>query len=235
MFQTEEYRELKSGVVAAAEPVAVVEEPALVVEEEQVVVQEPKAVVVEESVVIEEEPVIVEAPKAEVEIIDKTDELFVEKYKAIDDAEERAFEVLKDLNLVDPAPQHYSFSYVDETPELRLDAGSNYLDAIHKPDVSALDGSATMTGYLASMTPSDSSTFEEGKSGATLSSHYLDDICGVLEPFMDCNKKRTPIVITSPVEDFVTDRVAQIKNLGDKAFNVLVELCQVGWCDKSSS
>ena len=242
---------MKTGapVVVETEPVAesVVAEPQLVIEEEVIELKPvaeaedtvPGLVIEAEDLFAVEESNDEDSEQNQVEIIDETDEIFVEKYQAIEDAEERAFEVLKDLKIVKAAPQHYSFSYVDETPALKLEAGATYIDALHKPDLSAIDGSATLSGYLSSMEPSETGTFEEGKKGSTLgaSANYLDDICDMLEPFMDCDygktKARTPIVITSPVEDFVNDRVAQIKSMSDKAFRVLVELCQIGRCERT--
>eukprot|EP00339_Tiarina_fusa_P022620 CAMPEP_0117035896 /NCGR_PEP_ID=MMETSP0472-20121206/25468_1 /TAXON_ID=693140 ORGANISM="Tiarina fusus, Strain LIS" /NCGR_SAMPLE_ID=MMETSP0472 /ASSEMBLY_ACC=CAM_ASM_000603 /LENGTH=365 /DNA_ID=CAMNT_0004745507 /DNA_START=63 /DNA_END=1160 /DNA_ORIENTATION=+ len=235
----QEYYQMKAQAVAAVEEL-VVDEP--VVEEPETVGAEELQVVEAERVVLLEEPLVESKavnkigikPRAKVEIIDET-EIFVEKYKSIEDAEERAFEVLKDLNLVQPAPQHFSFSYVDGAPELKLESGSSYMDALYNPELSRLDGSGTMSSsYLSSMPTSDSSTFEKGKSGASLgaSTHYLEDICDMLEPFMDCGKERTPISITSPVEDFVHHRAAQLKSLGDKAFQVLVELCSIGRCER---
>jgi hypothetical protein len=216
-----------------APAVAVVEEPVEVEEPEAVVAEEPQ--VIEAETVVLEEPLVESKPVAKVKIIDET-EIFVEKYKAIEGAEERAFEVLKDMNFVQPAPQHFSFSYLDGAPELKLESGSSYMDTLHKPELSKLDGAGTMSSsYLTLIPASESSTFEEGKSGASLgaSTNYLGDICDMLEPFMDCGKERTPISITSPVEDFVNHRASQIKSLGDKAFQVLVELCSIGRCERA--
>jgi len=224
----QEFREMKANAITAVAP------PAIEVEEEVEVVAEQPQVIEEDTIVLDEPLVEIEAETTKVEIIDET-EIFVEKYKAIDDAEERAFEVLKDMNFVQPAPQHFSFSYVDGAPELKLESGSSYMDALHNPELSGLDGAGAMSGYLSSMPASESSTFEEGKSGNALgaSTNYLEDICDMLEPFMDCGKAaRTPISITSPAEDFIHQRAAQLKSLGDKAFKVLVELCSIGRCER---
>jgi hypothetical protein len=225
IIQPEEYREMKTAVAVVLQPLAE-DEAVVVVEQSHILEADTAAVVLEEPAV--------EIKNHEVEIIDET-EIFVAKYKAIDDAEERAFEVLKDLKFVEPAPQHFSFSYVDGAPELRLESGSSYMDALHKPELSAIEGAGTVSSYLSSIPASQSGTFEQGKSGDKLgaSTHYLDDICDMLEPFMDCGKERTPIVITSPAEDFIHQRAAQIKSLGDKAFQALVELCSIGRCERA--
>jgi hypothetical protein len=215
---------MKAGAVAVVEPP--------VVEEEEVVAEQPQ--IIEEDIIVLDEPLVEIETVNKVEIIDET-EIFVEKYKAIENVEERAFEVLKDMKFVQPAPQHFSFSYVDGAPELNLESGSSYMDALHNPELSGLDGANAMTSYLSSIPASESSTFEEGKSGDALgvSASYLDDICSMLEPFMDCNKEaRTPISITSPAEDFIHQRASQLKSLGDKAFQVLIELCSIGVCER---
>jgi hypothetical protein len=191
------------------------------------------AVVVRQPQLIEEEIEIIEEPGT-VEIVDETEDLTA-KYATIESVEERAFEVLKDMGFVKPAPQHFSFSYVDEVPELRMENGSSYMDALGNPDA-ALSGAGSMASYLTSMPSSDSGTFAKGKTGNKLgaTTSYLDEICDMIEPFLDlektCAKGRGQV--KSVAEIMFQSKFEQIKNLGDKAFQILADLCMVGRCKK---
>jgi hypothetical protein len=233
LFLAAEYYQIKEQAAAT------VESPQLV-EEEIAIVEEPNLKIIDETEVIDEAHVVdkseaLEQPK--VEIIDESVDL-VAKYEAIESVEERAFEVLKDMGLVKPAPQHFSFSYVDEIPELRIEAGTSYLDALGNPDVSAIDGTGSMTSYLGSIPSSDSNTFAKGKSGKKLgaTASYLDEICDMIEPFLDLEHnsgKARAQPMSSQEEDFLGKKYAAIKNLGDRAFQILVDLCMVGRCEKN--
>ena len=160
---------------------------------------------------------------------------FVAKYQSIDSVEERAYEVLKDMDMLKPAPQHFSVSYLHEVPALKVEPGQRYLDALGNPEISALPGFASVTSYQNSI-PSSANTFEHGKEGQTLgaATSYLDDICQLIEPFLDCNKpgkvKSQPRPPTE--EQALQSKYKAITNLGDRAFQILVDLCMVGSCSK---
>jgi hypothetical protein len=194
------------------------------------------AVVVREPQLIEEDIEIVEEPGT-VEIVDETEDLTA-KYATIESVEERAFAVLKDMGFVKPAPQHFSFSYVDEVPELRMENGCSYIDALGNPDA-VLSGAGSMTSYLTSMPCSVSGTFAKGKSGNKLgaATSYLDEICDMIEPFLEleknCAKGGGLVKSTkSQNERMFQSKFEAIKNLGDKTFQILVDLCMVGRCKK---
>jgi hypothetical protein len=233
LFLAEEYHQIKEQAAA------MVESPPLI-EEEIIIVDEPNLKIIDATEVIDEarfldESEALEQPK--VEIIDEAVDL-VAKYEAIESVEERAFEVLKDMGFVKPAPQHFSFSYVHEIPELRLEAGTSYLDALGNPDVSAINGAGSMTSYLGSIPSSDSNTFAKGKSGKKLgaTTSYLDDICDMIEPFLDleqnCGKAKAQ-PLSPQEEDLLGKKYAAIMNVGDRAFQILVDLCMVGRCKKN--
>jgi hypothetical protein len=230
----EEYYQIKGQAAAT------VESP-LLIEEEIEIVEEPNLKIIDETELIDEAQVVddievvdeheaLEQPK--VEIIDESVDL-VAKYEAIESAEERAFEVLRDMGLVKPAPQHFSY----EIPELRLASGTSYLDALGNPDVSAIVGAGSMTSYLDSITSSDTNTFAKGKSGYKLgaTASYLDGICDMIEPFLDLEHnggKARAQPVSHQEADFLQEKYAAIKNLGDRAFEILVDLCMVGRCKK---
>jgi hypothetical protein len=227
--QVEIVDEIEEEIEIMEEPVEIVDE----IEEEIEIVEEPVEIVdeIEEEIEIVEEPVgIVDEIEEEavetlkVAIIDEADNLEL-KYAGIESVEQRAFEVLKDMGIVKPAPQHFSFSYINEVPELRVEPGTTYMDALGNPAM-ALTGAGSMSGYLDSILNSDSSTFAKGKTAMTTS--YLDEICDIIEPFMDCDKTSQP---KSPKEEaFLQKKYSQIKDLGDRCFQVLVDLCMVGRC-----
>jgi hypothetical protein len=210
IFTEENIQLLKANAAVIIVEAEVVEAPALVAEQ----THEPQ--------LIEEEIEIVEEP-ARVEFV-----------------EEQAFEVLKDLGFVKPVPQHYSFSYVNEVPELRMEKGASYMDTLSSSPGAVLSGAgSTMTSsYLGSMPFPDSSTFAKGKStnkfGATTS--YLNGICSMIEPFLDlehsCAKKARAQPKSPAEEELLQVKYAKIANLGDKAFQILVDLCMVDRCPK---
>jgi hypothetical protein len=211
---TEECIQLKANAAVIVE--AEVEAPALA---EQTHVPQ----------LIEEDIEIIEDP-SRVEIVDEAEDLTA-THATID------FDLIY-LGFVKPVPQHYSFfSYVNEVPELRMEKGASYMDTLSSADA-VLSGAGSMTSYLGSMPSPDSSTFAKGKSinkfGVTTS--YLHGICDMIEPFLDsehsCAKEGRAQPRLPAEEDLLQEKYAKIANLGDKAYQILVDLCMVDRCPK---
>jgi hypothetical protein len=80
--------------------------------------------------------------------------------------------------------------------------------------------------------------FAKGKSGKKLgaTASYLDEICAMIEPFLDlkhnCGKARAQ-PMSPQQEAFLEKKYAVSKNLGNRAFQILVDLCMVGQCKKN--
>jgi hypothetical protein len=202
---TEECIQLKANAAVIVE--AEVEAPALA---EQTHVPQ----------LIEEDIEIIEDP-SRVEIVDEAEDLTA-THATID------FD-LKYLGFVKPVPQHYSFfSYVNEVPELRMEKGALCMDNWSIPD-------AVLSG-AGSMPFPDYSTFAKGKSinkfGVTTS--YLHGTSDMIEPFLDsehnCAKEPRAQPRLPAEEDLLQEKYANIANLGDKAFQILVDLCMVDPC-----
>jgi hypothetical protein len=218
LFLADEYYQVKGILIE--EEIEIVEEPNRKIIDETELIDEAQVV---DAIEVADEHEALEQPK--VEIVDESVDL-VAKYEVTESAEERAFEVVRDMGSVKPAPQHLSLSNFD------VASVTSYLDTLGNPDVSAIDGAGSMISYLGSIRSSDTNTFAKGKSGNTLgaTASHLDGICDMIEPFFDtCGKGRAQ-PMSPQEEDFLQEKYSAIKNLGDRAYQILVDLCMDGRC-----
>ena len=162
---------------------------------------------------------------------EQVEQIFSENYyEAYESVEERAFHLLNDLGFWKSQRNHYAISYLDEIPQLGSD-GKTYLEKISIPSHSTFEGERlTTSSYLESLPSSEISIFAEGKVGIKLgaTANYFDDICAVISPFVD-NQATATVMRAQPespsVEKALQQKYAAIKNLGDRAFQILVDLC----------
>ena len=180
--------------------------------------------------------------EAEIEIVEEPIVVDEAKYNAIEDVEERAYEVLKDFGMLDENPSAvgwqepaYTFTYL-QAPELLLsnEQGGMYLDSLR---INTLTGAGSMTSYLDSF-DSSSTVFVKGKSGLKLgaTASYLDSICDLIQPILDLenNCSGNKVGSTQPPHVFeaaLKARYVAIKNMGEKAFQILKDLCSIGRCE----
>ena len=163
----------------------------------------------------------------------------VTKYEVYESVEDRAFHLLEDIGFLTTPNKHYAVSYLDVIPELGTH-GTTYLEKLLIPSHSAFIGDRALpTAYLESLPPSQFSTFAKGKVGVKLGAalNYFEEICALISPFLGTSAHdRAQIQPKSPEADkHLQQKYAAIKNLGDRAFQILVDLCtERGSCGQQS-